>query len=538
MPGTFSTDLTTLSTADATTGWTAVGNFSVPPRTDNGVKIQGTNGLTGSGPSSANATVWYKNTFTSTNLTDGRHIYAWFMISSLGVADTKANGGLRVASGSGAGTASGIFPTDGLTAGKCWRVDGIDTNVQGGWSCYIINPNGTPDFTTGSPNMAAAVWIAMGLRSTAAILDTTFNFCVDALRLGTGHTVNNGTSGAPVTLVDFDAFDNVNTTRYGVVYKRSGTFYIGGKLKIGTAGQTAITFFKEVSRLILFHDYPVDTTFYEIIVTGNATYQSTVQFGNLSGSNTTQGCTIRAIGASGFTLTANSNGSFLIYGSSVEGMKQATLNNLCTLKNTTINNSGTITSNGAVIDGCTFANGTNYAISIASTTEMSVVTNSVFEGHTVNPAVNITTIGTYTFDNLTFNGNTFDVDNNSGGLVTINIVNGGNTPTYRNGAGSSTVVNNAVTLKVTVKDEASFIVQNARVAIYKSSDNTELMNGLSNASGIVQTSFNFTTDTDIYIRVRKSSTGDTKYFVNSSTGTITASGYTSTVTLIEDNVVI
>lgn len=86
-------------------------------------------------------------------------------------------------------------------------------------------------------------------------------------------------------------------------------------------------------------------------------------------------------------------------------------------------------------------------------------------------AVEITATGTYTFDGHKFNNygaaetTTAAVYNNSGGAVTINIINGGDTPTVRNGASASTTVNNTVTVKVTVVDESGTAIQSARVLL-------------------------------------------------------------------------
>ena len=175
--------------------------------------------------------------------------------------------------------------------------------------------------------------------------------------------------------------------------------------------------------------------------------------------------------------------------------------------------------------------------------------------------------------------------NNTGGSLTLNITSGGSTPSVRESDGSSTTINNAVTLKVTVVDTLGKPIQSAQTAIYKTSDNSELMNqdtetvtagsfvigikykiltigstdytligASSNTVGLVftatgvgtgtgtatngtsSTTFNYISNTDIYLRVRKSSSGDTKYFVNDSTGTITSTGFTTTVTLIVDTI--
>lgn len=66
-----------------------------------------------------------------------------------------------------------------------------------------------------------------------------------------------------------------------------------------------------------------------------------------------------------------------------------------------------------------------------------------------------------------------DVYNNSGGSVTINISNGGTTPTIRESNGSSTTVNNAVTLTVTVKNSAGTAIENAQVWVQKEADDAD-----------------------------------------------------------------
>lgn len=54
-------------------------------------------------------------------------------------------------------------------------------------------------------------------------------------------------------------------------------------------------------------------------------------------------------------------------------------------------------------------------------------------------------------------------------------------------------------------------------------------NGIASVSN-----FNYISDTPIYIRVRKSSTGATRYIAASTTGTIISSGFSATITLTVD----
>lgn len=165
-------------------------------------------------------------------------------------------------------------------------------------------------------------------------------------------------------------------------------------------------------------------------------------------------------------------------------------------------------------------------------------TGSATAGH----AIRITTAGTYSFSGNTFTSfgaNTTTsaaILNESGGLVTLNITGGGGTPTYRNIGGATTVINNEVTLSVTVKNASGTAIQNARVAIYKSSDNTQILNALTDVAGLASIAYAYIGDESIYIRVRKTSTGTTRYVNNDSSGTITATGFSATVTLTTDSI--
>lgn len=291
-----------------------------------------------------------------------------------------------------------------------------------------------------------------------------------------------------------------------------------------------------------------------------------------------------------------------------------TLRNVTTFSGMTFSSCSSIAASSCTLDSCTFSNlpasndtlTTNASTNIDNSTInvtgvtagnrwCSVADPSIFSGCTFTGsgssghAIRITTAGTYAFSGNTFTGFGADgstsaaIYNDSGGAATINITNGGSTPTYRNGTGASTTINNAVNITITVIDANNNPVPAAQVAVYKTSDNTELMNedtetvtagsfvtgtkyiivtvgttdftaigAASNAIGVVFTatgagsgtgtasngiatqSFNFISNTPIYVRVRKSSTSATKYVPVSTTGTITSAGYSLTATLTSD----
>ena len=124
--------------------------------------------------------------------------------------------------------------------------------------------------------------------------------------------------------------------------------------------------------------------------------------------------------------------------------------------------------------------------------DLSDIENSTFnfsDGH----AVEIDTAGTYTFSGNIFSGaflgtpgsnltggtgsNDAMILNSSGGLVTINIAGGGTTPSIRNTSGSTTQVNNDVTV--------TFVgaVNNSEIRVYTTGTQTELGTGIENSDG-------------------------------------------------------
>jgi hypothetical protein len=166
----------------------------------------------------------------------------------------------------------------------------------------------------------------------------------------------------------------------------------------------------------------------------------------------------------------------------------------------------------ALVTNCSFINNSTYGIRLLSTTAQ-----------------------TYNFDNIKFSGNNKDVYiAATSGTVTINVLNGGDTPTYYS-EGATVVINYAVTLKIIVKDRQNNVISNAQCAIYRASDDLELMNKDSDTNGVAETTFNYPgSNVDVYWRVRKSSEGDTRYTPAGGTGTITSAGFTVTVTLYEE----
>ena len=97
-----------------------------------------------------------------------------------------------------------------------------------------------------------------------------------------------------------------------------------------------------------------------------------------------------------------------------------------------------------------------------------------------------------------------------------------------------TDIQNSVTISILVVDTANNPIENAQVAVFKVSDNAQLMNEDTLGTGYATESYNYLADVDVYVRARKSFTGQTKYIPYSTTGTIKSTGLTIKATLAED----
>lgn len=162
-------------------------------------------------------------------------------------------------------------------------------------------------------------------------------------------------------------------------------------------------------------------------------------------------------------------------------------------------------------------------------------------------ATRLTTTGTHGGNTSRYNGTwsagtsgtdwapftVYGLAGSGGGTLTLNAVNGANPSTSYTPGGGTVVINNAVTVAITAKTVAGANVENARVRLMKVSDDSVVLEGLTNASGVATTSFNYLADTDVYGWVRKS-TSSPLYKEAPVSGTITSGGFSSTALMVPD----
>lgn len=131
------------------------------------------------------------------------------------------------------------------------------------------------------------------------------------------------------------------------------------------------------------------------------------------------------------------------------------------------------------------------------------------------------------------NGSTFWTDTSSGrGIIIVN--QGGGTISYFNDdAGTPWYPPTSVTVEFKATDNTGSPIDSVRVTAYRVSDDFEIINTITNASGIASTSYTGTTPADFYYRFRKSSAGATKYFNLSGLDTIVAGSGASVKRIME-----
>jgi len=329
----------------------------------------------------------------------------------------------------------------------------------------------------------------------------------------------------------------------GVISLYNGIYYLTGSITVGVAEPgVASSNFVAKNQILVFVDKAayINASLYAINVRGNSTGATQIfQLGELSGGAGINGCTVvcpNATLAYEFTATDVYVTTFGLYGS-------------------TFNTHGTIDTqpNGANLEiiGCTFLNGQGQIQPNTMTFTQNFIIGNIYasgalllesELHQMEEnnyiactyGIQVTAAGTYPINGDQFSGSvSADINNTSGGLVTIN-ANESNIATYT----GNTVILNTVYITITIQDQGGSAIQYARVAVYRDSDDAELMNELTDISGEVTVPYNYGAgpDVPITIRVRKSSSPGIRYIPFETGGAIENDGFSITIRLSEDAV--
>ena len=356
------------------------------------------------------------------------------------------------------GTSTTVFHTYNILVAA-----GGYPSATGGFLLIPIDPNiaGYRDASAGTPALTAVDYYGTYLEGPTSKAE---NLVLDAIDLVYGLYVTAGTGGSPAVFDDFVSFDEGTIgNRYGIVSTREGILYALGQLVIGatTASGTATaasTIFEDTAQTLVFPDGRFAAGWSGLTLNlGNASTTIDLNAITIIGRGNTTTTDTRP----DLTVTGTS-GSATLAGCALTNFRNIILTSATTITGSTIQ-CADLTQGSADIEADTRIITTS-ATGVATCNDPTFGTttgfnNMTFEQGAAGHAIEFTSTGTVNLTGIGFDGygadttNAAAVYNNSGGLVTLNIGGGGDSPTVRNGTGASTVIVVApVTTTITVVD--------------------------------------------------------------------------------------
>ncbi len=486
------------------------------------------------------------------------YIYIWFNFATPGFSQIRELGGITIAIGH--------------TEGDYWEyyIDGSDT-YYGGWKRAVIHPNSaTPSDQTGSPNLNNIDFIGI-IADVQGDTARFTNLFVDRIDVGSKLRVY-GTSSTKIsgdnttgTWADIVAADEgTQNNKYGIVRSVNDIIFVNGAIELGDGDGTNASVLDDEDRIIVWENpvyYDgaslvscVDDSWAKLTVTGNGSEATVITHGNKVGTGDTavgaNGCTFQSAGPNlTIDLSETTHADTLI---KTYGCKFFNAGGGITLSDdadhefigSTVDQSGQVDPaqtevRNSVFSGTTDLDGDGSALIWNADID---IKNSDFlaNTHPINDPHGIlhTISGAFQYDNLRFAGNDYDIAL-SGLFATdylyIESVNLSDPGTYEVIVGSGVSIDNAVFLTVNVEDNVGTAISGVAVAVYTASGAVvELMNQYTTPAGQAQESYNYLGIMPISIRLRKSSTGDTRYFPITAVGEIGSTGFTLTAVMSED----
>ena len=363
--------------------------------------------------------------------TDGA-VFTWIYWTAPNSLATKANGGQRITVGSAAG------------AYRSYYVAGGDTNVYGGWTNYPVNPTVAPSLTTGTPTTTYQ-YFGYVVNNTLSISRGN-PLGIDVIRYGRGSIIitDGDLANGYATFPAIAAVNDSNVTgafnRWGIFSEVQASYKMQGRLQFGSAG-TPVDF-RDSNRTITIQNTEFVTPAFNMFEVLNASSR------------------VDWTGINVQSLSTVSRGNFRVTDNATVNLVGCTFNDLGTfefLSNTTVTDNVFRRCELITHGNSNFTQNriTNSVAPVALITGTpGAIQNCTFVSSGTGHAIEITTPGTYSFIGNTFSnyGSTGTTNaaiyNNSGGTVTLNITSG-DSPTFRDGTGSTTniVASYSITLE-------------------------------------------------------------------------------------------
>ena len=364
---------------------------------------------------------------TPQTINSGDASFHWLWWGAPNSLASRVDGGYRVAIGSS------------VANYKMWYVSGSDVNPFGGWLNVAVDPLCAADAVQGTPTSSYQVFGSVVNNSNKVAKGQVYGN--DAIRVGrslicTGGETSNYANFASAASAD----GGVVTNRWGLCLATQGGYLVKGRFQIGAVAASAD--FRDSNKAILIQDLTRVQPTFTVFDIRNA--DSVVGWNSIS--FLALGTNARGI------LSAYNNATMSITGCVFTDMASFYFCPAATINNSTFRRTGTIYQSGATFDGCTFDSCRDSTTISAS--NIGLISNSSFISDGSNHAIEIATLGvcaaytltTLSYTNYTAGGTGVSGDsgnesvyNNSGQHVKLTI-DGGDVPSYRDGAGASTEI--------------------------------------------------------------------------------------------------
>lgn len=481
--------------------------------------------------------------------TDGAY-FVWQLFGNTNYS-SYATGGLRLVVG------------DGAASFYSWDVGGVDKGVGPylGWQNHVVNVTVSPDDSTGTYAGSAEEIVGAAVNVTTGI-GKGEPHAVDAIRYGRGSAIFEfgDLSNGYATIAGFAAKNDANNTttgynRWGLIQVVPGGYLWKGHMSLGTA--TNAVDFRDSDRLIFIQWCPKVTSNFNTIEVINASSRvdmTNFQFIQLDTTTASKGrwittndadvnldnCTFQDMGEFDFDAGTTALGCTWVRCDQIDP-QQADLSFSSVLVPTVTG--GGADGGGALLwdvaaDPNTYLNdmtfskgaGSHHAIEFGTSAPQTInLTNMTFEDFSASDQQ--TTSVLYFHD--------------TGSDVTWNVAHTGTSGTisyYKERTGDTVNITSSVPVTINVTDADGIAVSTAQVGIWKTSDygatgydQADAIMNEDTVSGTAAENYTGATPVEVEVRVRKASSGATKYKNYSSIQNIAATtGLTLDVSLEED----
>lgn len=389
------------------------------------------------------------------------------------------------------GVAFGLCSTAN-TDYKVWHVSGANTPWEVAYRPVVINTGNTTGMIQNTGTLNAASVLALGFFVSGKVVAP--NWIFGSAWVLDNCVISGGISAEPLNISDIVRASSTGHERMSAIQQGARQMLLVGSIQIGDGGTNPVYLDLDATAIEFPEQYNKSTRQVYYCSTDNIagiTYYAgasdTIKHRNSVVSSPSKYFW-------GFHASSSTSAVYNFLGLQVIGAGTVTLKSGITLTSVTFASCSAIAAVGCILNSCTFSGTTGAnALTIASVAESDSIDNCIFTNNT--RAIKITAIGTYTFDGHVFSGNTYDVENASTGLVTVNNINGSNATSYINTGGGTTVLNNFIILTLTG------IKTGSEVRILTHATLTELTGEESNSTGSFAYQYSYVASTYIDIIV-------------------------------------